>query len=110
MTSTYSSQPRTSKRHRMPCGRCGFPMMTDELPQGYVLRDGADRRVDFHPLTIRSDGNGIQHNRDGGTWTLAPAGFQGTGVIGGRPVHCIPPAEQVREHMDYEPDETDPMT
>ena len=85
----------------------GFESMTNELPQGFVLRDGADRRVDFHPLTIQADGSGIQYRRSGGTWVLPPAGFQATGRIAGRQVRCIPPEEQAREHLGYEPNETD---
>ena len=31
-------------------GGLGFSLMTDELPQGFVVRDKADRRIDFHPV------------------------------------------------------------
>ena len=81
----------------------GFELMTDELPQGYVVRDAADRRVDFHPLTMQSDGSGVQHMLDGGTWVMSSAGSQGAGLIGGRAVRCLTPNEAVREHLGYEP-------
>ena len=28
----------------------GFAMMTDELPQVFVVSDAGDRRIDFHPV------------------------------------------------------------
>ena len=37
-------------------GGLGFALMTDELPQGFVVRDNVDRRIDFHPVRLRSDG------------------------------------------------------
>ena len=49
----------------------GFELMTDELPQGYVVRDAADRRVDFHPLTMQADGSGVQHMLNGETWVMS---------------------------------------
>ena len=81
----------------------GFELMTDELPQGYVVRDAADRRVDFHPLTMQADGSGVQHMLNGGTWVMSSAGSQGSGLIGGRAVRCLTPDEAVREHLGYEP-------
>ena len=85
----------------------GFELMTDELPQGYVVRDAADRRVDFHPLTMQTDGSGVQHMLNGGTWVMSSAGSQGSGLIGGRAVRCLTPDEAVREHLGYEPGRQD---
>ena len=88
-------------------GSLGFEMATDERPQGYVLRDAADRRVDFHPLVMQSDGSGIQLLLGGGADVMPPVLFQGAGLIGGRSVRCAPLEESVREHLGYEPDEQD---
>lgn len=84
-----------------------FVLFEDELPQAFVLRDPADRRVDFHPLAMQPDGSGVQHGLRGETWTLPPDGFLGDGIIEGRRVRCVSPDEAVREHLDYEPNERD---
>ena len=85
----------------------GFVLMEDELPQAFVLRDPADRRVDFHPLAMQPNGSGVQHGLAGETWTMPADGFLGDGFVGGRRIRCVSPEEQVREHLDYEPRETD---
>ena len=88
-------------------GELGFSMMTDERPQGFVVRDDADRRVDFHPVRFRSDGSGAQPMDDGPDWIYPAQGFSGSGSIGGRTVRCLSAEVQVLAHVDYEPDETD---
>ena len=85
----------------------GFELMIDELPQGFVLRDASDRRVDFHPLDIQPDDRGIHRQLNGETWELAAAGFVDSGVIHGSAVRCIPVEEQAREHVGYELREVD---
>lgn len=85
----------------------GFVLVVDELPQGFVLRDAADRRVDFHPLAMQPDGRGVQHMLTGETWTLYAAGFLGRGQVGDRTVRCLTPDEAVREHLGYEQSELD---
>ena len=85
----------------------GFELMTDELPVGFVLRDVADRRVDFHPLDIQPDGRGLHRQLTGEAWEFPAAGFGGSGVIHGTAVRCIPIEEQVREHAGYELREVD---
>ena len=88
-------------------GELGFSMMTDERPQGFVVRDDADRRVDFHPVRFRSDGSEAQPMSDGPEWIYPAQGFSGSGSIGGRTVRCLSAEVQVLAHVDYEPDETD---
>ena len=85
----------------------GFVLMEDELPQAFVLRDAADRRVDFHPLFLQPDGSGLQHMLTGETWTLPSEGFLGSGQIGGRRVRCVTASEAVRERLGYVPGESD---
>ena len=95
----------------------GFHLMTDELPQGFVLRDAADRRLDFHPVRLQRDGSAVQPIRDqgddDGEWVFSGPGLQGRGVVGGRPIRCLTPEEQAERASDqpgaagYEPDEAD---
>lgn len=95
----------------------GFHMMTDELPQGFVLRDAADRRLDFHPVRLRRDGSAVQPIRDqgddDGEWVFSGPGLQGREWFGGRPIRCLTPEEQAERASDqpraagYEPDEQD---
>lgn len=90
----------------------GFSLMTDELPQGFVVRDEADRRVDFHPVRFRSDGSAVQQGIRG-EWVYSAPGLQGVGSIDGRSVRCLTPEEQAARATDqpqepgYQPDETD---
>ena len=55
----------------------GFAMMTDELPQVFVVRDTADRRIDFHPVRFRSDGSAVQESNQGGEWVFSALGLLG---------------------------------
>lgn len=91
----------------------GFSLMTDDLPQGFVVRDPVDRRIDFHPVRFRSDGSAVQEIRGGGQWVFSASGLQGTGSVNGREIRCLTPEEQAVRASDqpgdagYEPDETD---
>ena len=91
----------------------GFSLMTDELPQGFVVRDEIDRRIDFHPVRFRSDGSATQQSICGGEWVFSGSGLRGIGSINGRDVRCLTPEEQAARATDqpgeegYEPDETD---
>ena len=89
----------------------GFSMMTDELPQGFVVRDTVDRRIDFHPVRFRCDGSADQEIRGGGERVFSAPGLQGAGSINGRGIRCLTPEEQAVRATDqpgkvgYEPDE-----
>ncbi len=85
----------------------GFVMMTDELPQGFVLRGPADRRIDFHPVRFQVDGSGAQAQLNAPDWLYSAAGLLGSGLIGGCQVRCLTPEEQVRTHLGYSPEELD---
>ena len=91
----------------------GFSLMTDELPQGFVVRDTTDRRIDFHPVCFRGNGSAVQEIRGGGEWVFSAPGLLGTGLINGREIRCLAPEEQaVRatdqlRDMGYEPNEAD---
>ncbi len=87
--------------------------MTDELPQVFVVRDTADRRIDFHPVRFRSDGSAVQESNQGGEWVYSAPGLLGIGSIDGRKIRCLTPEEQAVRATDqpgesaYQPDETD---
>jgi lincosamide nucleotidyltransferase A/C/D/E len=91
----------------------GFSLMTDELPQGFVVRDATDRRIDFHPVRFRDDGSAIQEMRDGGYWVFSAPGMLGTGLIGGRKIRCLTAEEEAVRATDqpgcagYEPRQAD---
>ena len=91
----------------------GFASMTDELPQVFVVRDAADRRIDFHPVCFRSDGSAVQESNRGGEWAFSARGLLGTGSINGREIRCLTPEEQAVRATDqpgeaaYEPDDSD---
>jgi lincosamide nucleotidyltransferase A/C/D/E len=91
----------------------GFSLMTDELPQGFVVRDTVDRRIDFHPVRFQSDGSAIQEIRGAGEWVFSASGLAGTDSINGREIRCVTPEEQAMRATDqpgvagYEPDEAD---
>lgn len=91
----------------------GFSLMSDELPQGFVVRDTVDRRVDFHPVRFRSDGSAVQEIKGGGAWVFSARGLLGAGSINGREIRCLTPEEQAVRASDqpgdtgYEPNETD---
>jgi lincosamide nucleotidyltransferase A/C/D/E len=94
-------------------GALDFSIMTDELPQGFVVRDKVDRRIDFHPVRFRSDGSAVQETTAGGEWVYSAPGLSGTGLIAGRKIRCLTPEEQAKRSTDqprcagYEPDEVD---
>jgi lincosamide nucleotidyltransferase A/C/D/E len=91
----------------------GFSLMTDELPQGLVVRNAVDRRIDFHPVRFRSDGSAVQEIRGGSEWVFSALGLLGTGSINGREIKCLTPEEQVVRASGqpgvagYEPEEID---
>ncbi len=90
-----------------------FSLMTDELPQGFVVRDRADRRIDFHPVRFQKDGSAVQEIKGGGEWVFSASGLLSTGSVNGREVRCLTPEEQAVRASDqpgdrgYEPGETD---
>ena len=43
----------------------GFVLTETELPTRFVVRDAADRRVDFHTVTFDEEGGGVQQLQDG---------------------------------------------
>jgi lincosamide nucleotidyltransferase A/C/D/E len=73
----------------------------DSWECNFVLIDGVGRRLDVHSYTLDAAGNNV-----GGVPYIAEH-LTGTGVVAGRPVHCIDPAWLVKFHTGYEVDERD---
>ncbi len=80
------------------------PLIEPGLPARLVLRDGAGRQIDIHPLVFDDEGNGWQRlSATGRAWDRYPAEhLQATGVIAGRRVRCLSPELQVRFRLGYE--------
>jgi lincosamide nucleotidyltransferase A/C/D/E len=89
-------------------GAPGYRLTLDERPVRVVYESGGGRSVDFHTVVFDEGGGGIQGLPGGGTCRYPPAGFAGTGNIGGRNFPCLTPEVQVLFcHQGYEPDEKD---
>ena len=90
-------------------GELGFSASIDERPTRMVVADGADRRIDLHPVTRDATGNGVQAGAGpgGGDAFYPAAGFSGAGSVGGHPVTCLTPQLLVLHHQGYEPLEKD---
>ena len=85
----------------------GFAVAHDELPTRFVVRDGTDRRVDFHTVTFDAAGGATQELQDGSLAPYPRDGFSGTGQIGDVQIPCLTAAVQVLHHVGYDPDEKD---
>lgn len=85
----------------------GYHVSLDELPTRVGLRADDERRVDLHPLTFDSDGNGLQQLQDGSFGTYSADGLRGEGRIAGRRVDCLTADLQIRFHRGYTPDDAD---
>ena len=78
-----------------------------------MVRDRADRRIDFHPVSFRSDGSAVQEIRGQGEWVFSAPGLRGVGSVNDRKIRCLTPEEQaVRatgtpQVEGYEPNEAD---
>lgn len=64
------------------------------------LRTDDDRRVDLHPLTFDTDGNGLQQLQDGSCGTYTADGLRGEGSIGTRPTTTIADVRLLAERFD----------
>jgi lincosamide nucleotidyltransferase A/C/D/E len=96
-----------AERTLEPIGFGRFREGEAELPGFLVLRDGDDRRVDFHLVVFDEAGNAWQQLSES-RWALHPAeGLRGSGTIGGRRVPCVTPELQLRHHLGYDWDEHD---
>jgi len=89
-------------------GGIGFAVDLDDRPTRLVLRDGAGRQVDVHPVTFDADGTGWQRGgAPGGADCLYPANGFTSGAVAGQPVPCLVASVQMAHHLGYPPDEKD---
>lgn len=84
----------------------GFQMMTDERPVRFVLQDQVGHKIDFHPVTFDTSGNGTQDGF-GGTVYHYPAGEFCRGIIDGHDANCLSAKLLIQFHLGYEPTEKD---
>ncbi len=96
-----------ASRARDALVRLGFVVTHDELPTRFVVRDDADRRVDFHTVTFDATGAAVQQLQDGSLAPFPSDGFSGVGRVGGIQVPCLTASVQVFHHLGYDPDEKD---
>jgi len=96
-----------SERATEALGALEFALAEDERPTRFVLRDNADRRIDFHTVVFDDEGGGVQTLQSGRSYRYPPEGFRGSGIIAGRPVACLTAEVQIERHTGYEPDDKD---
>lgn len=86
----------------------GFAVCLDLRPTRLVLRDGAGRQVDVHPVVFDASGTGWQRGAapNGGDCLYPADGFV-SGTIAGRRVGCLSAAVQIAHHTGYPPGEKD---
>jgi lincosamide nucleotidyltransferase A/C/D/E len=86
----------------------GFELDRGETHANFVLRDGAGREIDVHPVTFDEHGNGVYRMENGGDWVFPADGFSGRGRVAGREVRCLSADVQMLCHATgYTPGETD---
>jgi lincosamide nucleotidyltransferase A/C/D/E len=71
----------------------------EEWPSAYVLRDERGRHVDFHPLELDADGNGLQPQVGGGHAVWPHEALASVGWIRDRAVRCRSPEFQLESHL-----------
>lgn len=76
----------------------GYQVIRDLMPTAIALRSPDGIEVDLHPVDPTTDGGGDQLLDDGTAWHYGPAVL---GSIGGRPVPCVPAAEQIAMRHGY---------
>jgi hypothetical protein len=74
---------------------------TDTWEHNFVVQDDHLRRIDVHSYLLD------EHGANAGGVAYEAHHLQGTGVIGGRTVRCIPVDVMLEFHLGYEQDEVD---
>ena len=86
----------------------GFTVREGNLPDSFVLANGAGLEVDVHAVNFDKDGNGLYLMRNGKVWIYPSEGFTGRGLVGEMRVRCVSPTTQALCHAHgYEPAEKD---
>lgn len=84
----------------------GYRIETDWRPVRVEVAAPHRGRVDLHPLTFDSSGDGLQAGLDG-TFFTYPASCFVTGTIAARTVPCLSVEQQLLFHSGYEPRDID---
>lgn len=85
----------------------GYWIVLDELPASIVIRHRNGLSIDIHPVDWDAEGNGVQRDKDGNTFSYSADDLKVTGMIDGREVRCLSPELQLRCKTGYEPDSND---
>lgn len=80
----------------------GYVAETDWLPVRVEYAAAGDLWVDVHPVHIGEDGQGRQHDLDGGSFDYPPHGFM-VGSLEHRAIPCLSADRQRVFHSGYEP-------
>jgi lincosamide nucleotidyltransferase A/C/D/E len=93
---------------RAALGDDGFELARGETHSNFVLRDGAGREIDVHPVTFDAQGNGVYRMENGHDWVFPADGFRGRGRVAALEVRCLSADVQMLCHATgYTPGETD---
>ncbi|GCE30526.1 aminoglycoside nucleotidyltransferase [Dictyobacter alpinus] len=87
--------------------KAGYRITEDEFPTRFVMQDEAGHSIDFHPIFIDEQGDGVQQLQDSSLFHYPVNCFEGTGIIDGQAVPCIDAEAQILCHSGYEPAEKD---
>ncbi len=71
----------------------------EQWPGAFVLRDAADRQLDFHPLEFDDSGDGWQTQPDGSRCRWPREALGACGRIAGRDVRCTSAEFQLESHL-----------
>jgi len=86
----------------------GFDLDRGETHSNFVLRDGAGREIDVHPVVFDAQGDGVYRMENGDDWVFPAEGFSGHGLVEAREVRCLSADVQMLCHATgYTPGETD---
>ena len=86
----------------------GFELDRGETDSNFVLRDGAGREIDVHPVVFDAQGDGLYRMENGDDWVFPADGFSGHGRVEAREVRCLSADVQMLCHATgYTPGETD---
>jgi len=85
-----------------------FVVREGSIPHAFVLASPSGDEIDFHTVTVRSDGTAVHRMDDGNDWVFPADAFTGVGTIDGASVQCLSAETQVRCHAQgYVPTEKD---
>ena len=86
----------------------GFELDRGKTHSNFVLRDGAGREIDVHPVTFDAQGDGVYRMENGDDWVFPADGFGAHGRVEAREVRCLSADVQMLCHATgYTPGETD---